>query len=112
MLKKFLTISLLLLLISFSSACVPGDWHSAASYVNSRIVRVEHPVDLLELYLQSTGAPDIFMTPDGGAKAVCTGFVINEFKEYVLTANHCAGKDMTADGKQATIVWANEEQDL
>lgn len=43
---------------------------------------------------------------------VCTGWSINEKKGYVVTAAHCLGQYMFADGKHATIVYVNQKADM
>jgi S1-C subfamily serine protease len=48
----------------------------------------------------------------------CTGFVINDKagekgdRDYILTANHCDGKDLLADNAPAKVVYKDAKKDL
>lgn len=48
-------------------------------------------------------------TEDGGT---CTGFSIDKTRDYVLTAAHCQGVGLTADGVLAEEVWKDRKKDL
>lgn len=52
----------------------------------------------------------VVMTPFGEGNAVCTGEVIAP--KYVLTARHCLGEKMKADGYDAVPVKADDYYDL
>lgn len=51
----------------------------------------------------------VFIRTDTGA---CTGFVIDETKRHVLTAAHCDGEKLLADGVQTYKLFKDERKDL
>lgn len=42
----------------------------------------------------------------------CTGWSINELKGFIVTAAHCEGENMLADGHKAEILYVNTTADL
>lgn len=84
---------LLILFLLFTVAFAAPNWVSVASYVDHATYRLSYPTD------------------DGGAY-VCTGFVIDQPRGYVLTAAHCLGEGLSADAWPAFPVWEDKEVDL
>jgi len=58
----------------------------------------------------SSSVTHIIGVTDEGQHGMCTGFVIAKHRE--LTAAHCAGTDMTADGLVATVLKTDKYVDL
>jgi S1-C subfamily serine protease len=46
------------------------------------------------------------------ADGLCTGFVIDNERDHVLTANHCDGKELVVDGMPAKVVHKENKKDL
>jgi S1-C subfamily serine protease len=88
-----LLFSLLLLLLAFVPAFAVSPWTSIAEKLNQSTIFIE----VLE-GTELTGS--------------CTGFMINTEKRYLLTAAHCDGEKLLADGTQTYRVFKDERKDL
>lgn len=59
------------------------------------------------------GKSVVYVASAGGH---CTGFVINANvkgdKDYILTAAHCDGKELYADGAAARVIFKDDKKDL
>lgn len=92
-----------LLLIPFLA--LGGLFHSHQTTYTKMVDRVQSSI------IRVTGEKD-FMTQFGPMHGmyVCTGEVIDQ--DRVLTAGHCAGDAMTADGQPAKLLKVDEHADL
>lgn len=94
--KRILAVAAILLaLTSTTSASLPT-WTQAAAQTEKSIVR-------LTMQIEEDG--DMFMS-------ACTGEVIDNQRDYVLTAAHCVGTDIKADGLAAEPVYVDRQADL
>lgn len=93
--------ALLALLAALSMACAPS-LTKLSDTANSSIVHI------LGVGVTEMATP--FGVIEMEAPYVCTGFVVQPHK--VLTAAHCAGHDMTADGQPVTLIKADKYDDL
>lgn len=73
------------------------DWSTTLARVEESIVRVNAD----------------FIDDDGDeAMKTCTGFIINQRENYVLTAHHCLGEQVRVDGMMSYIVKDSDRLDL
>jgi S1-C subfamily serine protease len=80
-----------LLATSLASSAFAADWAKVASVISKSVVYIE--------------------SADGS----CTGFVINDDakgQDYILTAAHCDGSKLYADGAAATVIYRDAKTDL
>lgn len=82
------TCLLVSLCVPVSASTTPDEWANIAAKLRESIVYIEM---------------------DGGS---CSGFVIDNERNYVLTAAHCDGKDLYADSTPAKIKSKDRKSDL
>lgn len=91
MMKRLVGVLLITLLSGV--AVEAANWAKVSEKVERSIVRLQIAVDEYR-------------------HGVCTGFVIDNDRNYVLTAAHCKGAEMRADGLWAKAVYLDPENDL
>jgi serine protease Do len=52
----------------------------------------------------------LYLTKDDGS--VCSGFSIDRDRDYIVTAAHCTGFGLSADGTLAEEVWKDKRKDI
>lgn len=86
------------LILSLALICVPlgamSPWTAVAKNLLPSVA-----------YLEIVGA-------DGSIQGSCSGFVINSEKKYLLTAAHCDGEKVLANGTPTYKMWKDERKDL
>lgn len=94
--KRLLAAAAIALTCSIHPSASPATWAQVSNQTEKSIVRLTMTI-----------------SEDGEEfDSVCTGEVIDNQRDFVLTADHCIGKAIKADGLDASPVWENKDADL
>lgn len=94
--KRLLAAAAIALACSIHPSASPATWAQVSNQTEKSIVRLTMTI-----------------SEDGQEfDSVCTGEVIDNQRDFVLTADHCIGTSMKADGLDASPLWENKDADL